>query len=52
MQYVDDDMDNLFRRAAESYPLNTDAANWDKFKALMDKDAALTQIEAQKNSLF
>lgn len=48
MQYVDDDMDNLFRRAAEGYPLKTDAANWDKFKALMDKDAALTQIEAQK----
>lgn len=37
MQYVNDDMDELFRRAAKDYPLNTNSANWDKVKKkLMD----------------
>lgn len=30
MRYTDDDMDELFRRAAENYPLNTNSADWDK----------------------
>jgi hypothetical protein len=30
MQYVNNDMDDLFRRAAENYPLNTEGADWDK----------------------
>ncbi|MCW3110429.1 MAG: hypothetical protein JWQ09_4935, partial [Segetibacter sp.] len=30
MQSLNDDMDELFRRAGEEYPLNTNAANWDK----------------------
>ena len=29
MQYVKDDMDELFKRAAESYPLKTEAGSWD-----------------------
>lgn len=28
MQYINDDMDELFRRAAENYPLNTNSADW------------------------
>jgi hypothetical protein len=30
MQSLDDDMDDLFRRAGEDYPLNTDNADWNK----------------------
>src|SRR6476620_10411424 len=33
MQYVNDDMDDLFRRAAENYPLDTKSADWDKIAA-------------------
>jgi hypothetical protein len=29
-QSLNDDMDELFRKAAEEYPLKTDGANWDK----------------------
>src|SRR5215217_6482334 len=29
MQHINDDMDELFRRAADDYPLKTDNANWD-----------------------
>ena len=28
MQHVNDDMDDLFKRAAENYPLKTDSADW------------------------
>lgn len=34
MQFVNDDMDDLFRRAAEEYPLKTDSGDWNK---MMDK---------------
>ena len=30
-------MDNLFRRAAEGYPLNTGSADWDKLHAMLGK---------------
>ncbi len=30
MLYVNDDMDELFRRAADNYPLKTDSAEWKK----------------------
>lgn len=32
MQYVNDDMDELFRRAAKDYPLKTNSADWEKVK--------------------
>lgn len=35
MQYPDNDMDELFRKAAEAYPLNTGAANWEKVQAAL-----------------
>ena len=30
MQYVNDDMDELFRKAGEGYPLDTSGADWEK----------------------
>jgi hypothetical protein len=30
MQFVNDDMDDLWRRAGQEYPLNTSGADWDK----------------------
>src|SRR5689334_1268355 len=39
MQYVNDDMDELFRRAAENYPLDTGSGDWSKVaKALQDPE--------------
>lgn len=35
MQYPNNDMDELFRKAAEAYPLNTGAANWEKVQAAL-----------------
>ncbi|HSZ84500.1 MAG TPA: hypothetical protein VK787_00630 [Puia sp.] len=54
MQYLNDDnMDELFRRAADDYPLNTDSANWDKVNAAMqteDADSNAGNNPAKKNS--
>src|SRR6478672_890921 len=36
MQYVNDDMDDLSRRAAENYPLDTKSADWDKMAAELE----------------
>src|SRR5688500_15788060 len=38
MLHVDDHIDDLFRRAAEDYPLNIDGANFDKVMARMQDD--------------
>src|SRR5687768_1584658 len=40
MQYVNDDMDELFRRAAKDYPLNTDSSDWEKVKKGLSDPAA------------
>jgi hypothetical protein len=32
------DMDDLFKRAAENYPLRTDSADWDKVARALDED--------------
>lgn len=37
MQYVNDDMDELFRRAAKDYPLNTGGADWEKLQKALDE---------------
>ena len=34
----DTDIDDLFRRASDKYPLRTDSADWDKMAAALDKD--------------
>lgn len=38
MQFVNDDMDELFRKAAENYPLKTDNADWDKVLQGLQKE--------------
>lgn len=35
MQYPNNDMDELFRKAAEEYPLNTGSANWEAVQAAL-----------------
>src|ERR1700712_3558631 len=35
------DIDDLFKRAAEQYPLRTDSADWNKLAADLDKDRSL-----------
>lgn len=41
MQFVNDDMDELFRQAAKDYPLKTDSADW---------DAVLGKMQGKDNS--
>src|SRR5687767_2001881 len=38
MLSTNDDMDELFRRAADSYPLNTNGADWEKVRENMETD--------------
>jgi Outer membrane protein beta-barrel domain len=38
MKDVNGDMEGLFRRAAEKYPLRTDSADWDRLSAALDND--------------
>jgi hypothetical protein len=38
MQYPNNDMDELFRKAAEGYPLNTSTANWEKVHAMLAEE--------------
>jgi len=33
MQYIDNDMDDLFKKAGENYPLNIDGADWNAVQA-------------------
>ncbi len=37
MQYLENDMDELFRKAADNYPLKTDASDWDKIAPALAK---------------
>jgi hypothetical protein len=39
MRDVNDDMDNLFRRAADNYPLNTNSSDWNKLQSAMQASA-------------
>jgi hypothetical protein len=48
MQYVNDDMDELFRKAAKDYPLNTGSANWEKVKKALDDPAAGKRPSSRK----
>jgi hypothetical protein len=50
MYDVNDDMENLFRRAAEDYPLKTDGMDWEKVeKGLAASDADPVDIKSKKN---
>jgi len=50
MQYVNDDMDELFRRAAENYPLDTNGADWNKVLAAMQGQAESKTISEKKRN--
>lgn len=43
MQSLNDDMDRLFRRAAEGYPLDTGSADWDKVQSMLAQDTAVVK---------
>lgn len=52
MQSLNDDMDELFRRASDEYPLNTKGADWDKVMQQLDhKEGALGEKDKEKNDL-
>ncbi|HVG15055.1 MAG TPA: hypothetical protein VM935_08845, partial [Chitinophagaceae bacterium] len=48
MQFVNNDMDELFRKAAEDYPLHTKGNDWDKVLEKMEKDESSTGRRKQK----
>jgi hypothetical protein len=50
MQYVNDDMDELFRRAAENYPLDTKGADWNKVLGALQGEAPLKAIAEKKKN--
>jgi len=50
MQYVNDDMDELFRRAAENYPLDTNGADWNKVLAAMQGTEATKTVTEKKGN--
>lgn len=49
MQYVNDDMDELFRRAAQDYPLNTRGADWEKLQKALEEPPAVGGEPARKD---
>jgi hypothetical protein len=49
MQYVDDDMDDVFRQAGKDYPLDISGADWDKIAAgLRDAELPRTSNDNRK----
>ena len=48
MKYSNEDMDDLFRRAAERYPLRTDSADWDRLAGALDGQPELPPGEDEK----
>jgi hypothetical protein len=52
MQYVNDDMDDLFRRAAKDYPLNTSGSDWNKVAAALVDSEGKPAPEKKKRSFL
>ena len=50
MQDVNNDMDDLFRRAGDEYPLKTDGADWDKVLAGLNNVDAPMAVTINKKS--
>ncbi len=48
MQDINDDMDDLFRKAAEQYPLKTDGADWQKVFAGLQETSMPAAEEKEK----
>jgi hypothetical protein len=47
MQHLNNDMDELFRKAAEGYPLNTGSADWEKVHARLQEEKELLPANAR-----
>ena len=52
MQHVNDDMDELFRRAAEGYPLNTDSADWNAVVKKLELERSLPAKKENRNKNY
>ncbi|MEP6595057.1 MAG: outer membrane beta-barrel protein [Ginsengibacter sp.] len=50
MRDINDDMDDLFRRAAENYPLNTNSSDWTKVQNAMQssENVAAQDVKSKK----
>jgi hypothetical protein len=48
MQYIDNDMDDLFKKAGENYPLRTDGADWDALQARLAVNAESAALPASR----
>ena len=48
MKYNNGDMDDLFRRASEGYPLRTDGADWDRLAGALDGEPAAPAGQEEK----
>jgi Outer membrane protein beta-barrel domain len=48
MKYNNGDMDDLFRRASERYPLRTDSADWERLANALDGGPASPSDEGEK----
>ncbi|MDB5199579.1 MAG: hypothetical protein JWO92_1542 [Chitinophagaceae bacterium] len=52
MQPVNDDMDELFRRAAEDYPLKTDSADWNAMVKKLSSGNPAPDNQSEKNKNY
>src|SRR5580693_8857716 len=48
MKYDNGDIDDLFRRAAEKYPLRTDSVDWDRLASALAGGAAAPSDQEKK----
>ena len=52
MQHVNDDMDEIFKRAGKDYPLDTSGADWDKIAAGLQTAAPVRKDRDNRKYLF
>ena len=50
MQQADSDMDDLFRKAAQDYPLKTDNADWEKVRSYLSPAAGIAETASPKKN--
>jgi hypothetical protein len=48
MRYNNGDMDDLFKRASEGYPLRTDSADWDRLASALDGEPASSSDQEKR----
>ncbi len=52
MQNVDNHMDDLFRKAADNYPLNTSNGDWDRLQVFLEKEQSTSRQNVSKRKLI